>query len=93
MKTFAAALAALGLAACGLLAQSPTMSCRDRGSTNEPNFCEIRESTVSALSTLTVNGQQNGGISVKGANRPDILVRAMVLAQGNSDAEARTLGA
>jgi DUF4097 and DUF4098 domain-containing protein YvlB len=93
----AASVAALSITALsianGLRAQSPTMSCKDQGSRSEPSFCEIRENTISALSTLTVNGQQNGGISVKGANRPDILVRAMVQSQGNSDAEARTLGA
>jgi hypothetical protein len=97
MKTFAAALAALSISALsitpGLLAQSPTMSCQDRGSRNQPGFCEVRESTISALSALNVNGKQNGGISVKGASRPDILVRAMVQSQGNTEAEARSIGA
>jgi len=40
-----------------------------------------------------VDGRQNGGISIKGANRADILVRAMVQAQADTDAEARTTGA
>src|SRR5690242_15790788 len=93
MKTFASALAALSLSACGLLAQSPSMSCRDRGSRNQPGFCEIRESTIAGLPTLTVNGRQNGGISIKGTSRPDILVRAMVQTQGDTEPEARTLGA
>ena len=93
MKTFAAALAALPLAACGLLAQSPSMSCQNQGSRNEPHFCEVRETTVPASSILTVDGKQNGGVSIKGANRSDILVRAMVQAQGNSDGAAQSLGA
>ena len=92
MKSFFVTLAALSLVACGLLAQTPTMTCENQGDRNRPHFCEIRESTV-AVSALTVDGRQNGGISIKGADRADVLVRAMVQAQGESDAEARTTGA
>ncbi|HVW83384.1 MAG TPA: DUF4097 family beta strand repeat-containing protein [Bryobacteraceae bacterium] len=93
MKTLLTSLAGLSLVSCGLLAQSPTMSCENQGSGGEPRFCEIRESTIPALSALNVDGRQNGGISIKGANRSDILVRAMVQARGTSDAEAKSTGA
>lgn len=90
MRIFTAAMAAsLALAACGLLAQSPSMSCKDQGS----GFCEIREVPIPATSTLTVDGRENGGISIKGANRPDILVRAMVQARGDSGSEGKTTAA
>lgn len=92
MKTLLATFATITLAACALTAQTPTMSCEHQGSRNRPGFCEIRENTISATS-LTIDGSQNGGISIKGADRSDILVRAMVQAQGESDAEARTTGA
>lgn len=92
MKSFYLTLTALSLSACGLLAQTPSMTCENQGNRNRPHFCEIRESTLSA-SALTVDGHQNGGISIKGADRSDILVRSMVQAQGESDAEARTTGA
>jgi DUF4097 and DUF4098 domain-containing protein YvlB len=92
MKTLLVTFAALSLAACGLLAQTPTMSCENQGNHNRPHFCEIRESSITA-SSLTVDGRQNGGITIKGADRADILVRAMVQSQGESDAEARTTGA
>jgi len=92
MKTLFASFAALSLVACGLLAQTPTMTCENHGNRNRPNFCEIRENTLSA-SALTVDGRQNGGISIKGADRADVLVRAMVQSQGESDSEARTTGA
>ncbi|HKD06135.1 MAG TPA: DUF4097 family beta strand repeat-containing protein [Bryobacteraceae bacterium] len=92
MKTCLVTLGALSLAACGLLAQTPTMTCEHQGNRNANNFCEIRESTVTA-SALSVNGQTNGGISIKGADRSDILVRAMVQSQGESDGEARATGA
>jgi hypothetical protein len=76
-------------AACALMAQTPAMTCQDRDS----RFCEIRDTTVPAAALLAVDGKQNGGVSIKGANRSDILVRAMVQAQGDSDADARTTGA
>ncbi|MDE3195806.1 MAG: hypothetical protein KGN84_05660, partial [Acidobacteriota bacterium] len=92
MKTFFLTITALSLAACGLFAQTPSMTCENQGDRNRPHFCEIRETTISAAA-LTVDGRQNGGIRIAGADRPDILVRAMVQAQGESDAEARTTGA
>jgi DUF4097 and DUF4098 domain-containing protein YvlB len=92
MKTLIVTCTALSLTACALLAQSPSMTCENQGNRNRPGFCEIRESTVSATS-VTVDGHQNGGISIKGADRSDILVRAMVQSQAESDVEARTTGA
>ncbi|HEY0462163.1 MAG TPA: DUF4097 family beta strand repeat-containing protein [Pyrinomonadaceae bacterium] len=51
---------------------------------------DLRETTVSG-SSLTVDGKRNGGISVKGENRADILIRACVQGWGNSEAEAQSL--
>jgi DUF4097 and DUF4098 domain-containing protein YvlB len=95
MKTFAASLATLAFLSGGLLAQTPTMSCKDQnqGGNRGFAFCEVRETTLASLATLNVDGRQNGGISIKGANRADILVRAMVQARGDTDAEAKTTGA
>jgi hypothetical protein len=93
MKTLAAAICAFYLIACALMAQSPSMTCRDEGGNGGPRFCEIRETTVPATGLLTVDGNLNGGIAVKGADRSDILVRAMVQAHGESDADARAAGA
>jgi len=52
---------------------------------------DLRESTVAATGSLTVDGGRNGGVSVKGENRSDVLVRACVQAWGSSDAEAKAL--
>lgn len=52
---------------------------------------DLRESTVAATGNLTVDGGRNGGVSVKGENRSDVLVRACVQAWGATDAEARSL--
>lgn len=52
---------------------------------------DLREVTVPATGGLNVDGGRNGGVSVKGENRSDVLVRACVQAWGSSDAEARSL--
>ncbi|CAN5600125.1 hypothetical protein BH10ACI1_BH10ACI1_21170 [soil metagenome] len=54
------------------------------------SFNEVRESTLPSGS-LTVDGKRNGGISVKGENRSDILIRACVRTWGTSDEEARSM--
>ena len=54
------------------------------------NINDEREFTLPVRNTLEVDGKQNGGISVRGENRSDILVRACVVAWSNSKAEAQT---
>jgi hypothetical protein len=58
----------------------------DKVSTNE-----LREQTVAATGRLEVDGARNGGISVRGENRSDVLVRACVQAWGSSEQEAKSL--
>lgn len=55
------------------------------------SFKEARELTIPAVSSLTVDGGRNGGVSVKGENRSDILVRACVNGWAGSEAEAKAL--
>ena len=52
---------------------------------------ELRELTVAANGRLEVDGARNGGISVRGENRSDVLVRACVQAWGSSEQEAKSL--
>jgi hypothetical protein len=52
---------------------------------------ELRELTVAASGRLEVDGARNGGISVRGENRSDVLVRACVQAWGSSEQEAKSL--
>lgn len=49
---------------------------------------DLRETTFAAPSTLNVDAGQNGGISVRGENRNDVLVRACVQTWGKTQAEA-----
>ena len=55
------------------------------------SYNEMREMTLPATGNLSVDGGRNGGISVKGENRADVLVRACVQTWGTTDAEAKSL--
>jgi len=50
---------------------------------------DLREVTIPATGSIEVDSGKNGGISIKGENRSDILVRACVQAWGDSKAEAQ----
>jgi len=60
-------------------------------SDDKVSLSQLRESTVAAGGTITVDGRQNGGIAVKGSDRSDVLVRACVQAWGNSAEAAKSL--
>jgi hypothetical protein len=54
---------------------------------------DLREMTIPASGSLSVDSNQNGGISVKGEERRDILIRACVQAWGSTDAAAQAIAA
>jgi len=65
--------------------------CSENWSSNDRvSSRDLREMTVSG-GNLTVDGKRNGGISVKGENRSDILIRACVQAWSKTEAEAQSL--
>jgi DUF4097 and DUF4098 domain-containing protein YvlB len=53
--------------------------------------CEIREQTIAASGPLSIDGRQNGGVSVKGWDQNQVLVRARVQAGAPTEAEAADL--
>ena len=54
--------------------------------------CEMREQTLPATDgTLNVDGRMNGGVSIKGWERKEILMRARVQAAAPTDAEAKEM--
>ncbi len=55
------------------------------------SFKELREMTMPASGSLSVDGGKNGGIKVKGSDRADILVRACVQSWGTSEEAARAV--
>lgn len=52
---------------------------------------ELRETTITAPGVLNVDAGRNGGISIKGENRNDVLIRACVQAWGKNQQEADAL--
>ena len=74
------------------LAQEKTMSCDDHSRNDRGEYyCEMREVTVPAGGQLDVDGGLNGGISIKGANRSDILVRSKVETYPDDQGDSRRM--
>ena len=69
------------------------LSCdgNQRWNSDRANHCVMREQTIQAGGVINVDGRTNGGVSVKGWDRNDILVRAQVQTWANTDDEARAL--
>ena len=85
---------ALATAAFGQMRdnQDKEMTCDKNGSGGQARSCEIREQSVAAVGVLNVDAGSNGGATVKGWSRNDILVRARVEGWADSDANARVMG-
>jgi hypothetical protein len=85
----------LAVSASGLAAQtdraSRFMENCSRNRNDYAQFCETRDFTLPASRSLSVDGRENGGVTVHGWNRADIRVLAMVQTQAESDAEASAL--
>ena len=64
-------------------------SSNNWSSSDKVSFSELREMTVSAGGVISVDGDKNGGIAVKGEDRSDVLIRACVQTWGRTDEEAR----
>ncbi len=71
-----------------------SLACREGQWYNDrlSSICEIREQTL-ALSggTIAIDGRQNGGVSVKGWDKNEVLVRARVQTAAPTEAEAGQL--
>ncbi|PYS77878.1 MAG: hypothetical protein DMF70_15850 [Acidobacteria bacterium] len=69
-----------------------SMQCREyRENDRLSSHCEIKEQTLPAGGTITVDGKTNGGISIKGWERNEILVRAKIETRAPTQAEADQL--
>jgi len=92
------ALALLSLSASPLIAQSRSTSrwldnCERDGSwrNERERYCTVREDTITTRSTLRIDGRENGGITVIGSDRANIVVISKIQAQGESEREAKEL--
>jgi hypothetical protein len=87
---------ALCLAASAVVAQTDSsrysLSCRNQDYSSYDSLarhCEVKEQNLTATGgTIDVDGMQNGGISVKGWERNEVLVRYRVQTQAYTQAEA-----
>ncbi|HEX6718961.1 MAG TPA: hypothetical protein VF088_17770 [Pyrinomonadaceae bacterium] len=72
-----------------------SLTCRDNSYYNDRlvGNCEIREQTLAPTGApISIDGRQNGGVSVKGWDQNQILVRARVQTGAPTAAEAEALG-
>lgn len=68
------------------------MVCRDDWHSDRLlSHCEIKEQTLPAAGSISVDGRQNGGVSVKGWDRNEILARARIQTAAPTQAEADAL--
>jgi DUF4097 and DUF4098 domain-containing protein YvlB len=85
---------ALSTASIPLLAQvqnnsEKQLTCANGGyDSDRARHCEIREQTLPSIGRLTIDSGQNGGVTVKGWQRADVLVRARVEASAETEAAA-----
>jgi hypothetical protein len=70
-----------------------SLSCRDNWYNGKlSGHCELKEQTLPATNgTIDVDGRKNGGITIRGWERNEILVRARIQAAAPSEAEAVAL--
>jgi len=101
MKSFRTNVACIALAACAasvpLFAQmqdnsEKQMTCDNGGNDGgRARHCEIREQSVPSAGRLSIDAGQNGGVTVKGWLRSEVLVRARVEAQGDTQPAAAAM--
>ena len=66
---------ALATAAFGQMRdnQDKEMTCDKSGSGSQARYCEIREQSAAAVGVLNVDAGRNGGATVKGWSRNEVL--------------------
>jgi hypothetical protein len=55
------------------------------------DFCEVREETLKDATTIDLDARGNGGVSIRGWDRPDVQMRARVTVWDESQDAARSL--
>ncbi len=69
-----------------------SLTCRDNWYSDRlVGQCEIREQRIPAAGLLTVDASRNGGVSIKGWDQNEVLIRARVQAAATSQGEADQL--
>jgi DUF4097 and DUF4098 domain-containing protein YvlB len=88
----AATLSVLSVLAFAQDKSRGSLTCRDNWYSDRlMGHCEIKEQTVAAGGTITVDARKNGGVSVKGWDRNEVLVRARIQTSATTQSEADDL--
>jgi hypothetical protein len=87
----ALALALLLVAAPAVAQRAAGGSCQEQPERRSDSFSELRRTTLPVTRSLTVDAKPNGGISVQGWDRDQVLVCASVQAHAESESAARSL--
>jgi len=75
-----------------VLAQEKSLSCDDNWSNGDRvGHCVIKEQAIGATGAVAVDGKKNGGVSVKGWDRREVLVRAKIQSWAKTKAEAEAI--
>ncbi|HEY4088294.1 MAG TPA: DUF4097 family beta strand repeat-containing protein [Bryobacteraceae bacterium] len=84
---------ALAVAASGQMVnnQEKQLSCEGQSYSDRARTCEIREQTTASVGLLNIDAGKNGGATIKGWTRGDVLVRTRVEGWGKTDAEAKAI--
>ena len=85
------AIAAAGAPLCAQLRDNTEkqLSCANAGHDGDRvRHCDLREQTLPSIGRLSVDAGPNGGATVKGWLRSDVLVRARIEASGENEAAA-----
>jgi len=68
------------------------LTCENGNYSNDrARHCEIREQTVASIGRLNIDAGQNGGVTIKGWQRGDVLVRARVEASAETEGAAANM--
>jgi DUF4097 and DUF4098 domain-containing protein YvlB len=88
----AATLSVLSVIAFAQDKSRGSLNCNDNWSSDRlMGHCEIKEQTVAAGGSITVDARKNGGVSVKGWDRNEVLVRARIQTSASTQSEADEL--
>lgn len=89
----ASLLAALPAAAQRGQGQEKSLNCNDRNFNQNRmvTHCEMREQTLGFAGRMTIDPGTNGGVSIKGWDRGDVLIRAKVEAAGDDEMAAKAV--
>ena len=74
-------------------AEPPTMTCEvhDNHDSDRAQYAEPRQQTLPASSLEKIHASPNGGITIHGSDRADVLIHACVHATAPTDQDARSL--